>query len=97
MAETEQILHSVDGPIGRIRLNNPKALNSLTEAMCKKMHELLMGWADDDAIRAVVVTGEGERAFCAGGDVRQVCKRIGRRRATKMILVVVLQGALVKG
>ncbi len=73
MAETEQILHSVDGPVGRIRLNNPKALNSLTEAMCKKIHELLTDWADDEAIHAVIVTGEGDRAFCAGGDVRQVC------------------------
>ena len=76
MAEIEQILHSVDGPVGRIRLNNPMALNSLTEAMCKKMHELLTGWADDEAIHAVIVTGEGDRAFCAGGDVRQVLSLI---------------------
>jgi enoyl-CoA hydratase len=72
MSETREIVSSVEGTIGRIHLNNPGALNSLTNGMCATMLDLLTAWRDDDAIDAVVVTAEGDRAFCAGGDVRQV-------------------------
>ncbi|MGB0630427.1 MAG: enoyl-CoA hydratase/isomerase family protein [Alphaproteobacteria bacterium] len=72
MSENQEIVSSVDGAIGRIHLNNPKALNSLTKGMCETMLELLTAWRDDEAVDAVVVTSEGYRAFCAGGDVRQV-------------------------
>ena len=72
MSENQEIISSVDGSVGRIHLNKPKALNSLSLGMCQTMPELLTAWRDDDAIYAVVVTSEGDRAFCAGGDVRQV-------------------------
>ncbi|MEE2996172.1 MAG: enoyl-CoA hydratase/isomerase family protein [Pseudomonadota bacterium] len=72
MSDTQEIISSVEGSIGRIHLNNPKALNSLSRGMCQSMLDLLLGWRDEDPIDAVVVTSEGERAFCAGGDVRQV-------------------------
>jgi enoyl-CoA hydratase len=72
MTDSPEITFSVDGPVGRMHLNKPKSLNSLTMAMCAGMHEHLVKWAADDAIHAVVVTGEGDRAFCAGGDVIQV-------------------------
>ena len=72
MSEFQEIISSVEGSVGRIHLNNPKALNSLTSGMCETMHELLDAWRDDDTVGAVIVTSEGERAFCAGGDVRQV-------------------------
>ena len=72
MSEIQEIISSVEGSVGRIHLNNPKALNSLTSGMCETMHELLDAWRDDDTVGAVIVTSEGERAFCAGGDVRQV-------------------------
>ena len=73
MAETQEILFEVAGPVGRIRLNKPDTLNALTRDMCAAMHEQLDLWAQDDAIHIVVVTGEGDRAFCAGGDIRRVC------------------------
>lgn len=82
MSDTPDVLFEVAGPIGRIRLNKPKTLNSLTRDMCEAMHRQLTVWARDDAIRAVVVTGEGDRAFCAGGDVRQVCE-VGREDPVK--------------
>ena len=72
MGNSSEIQFSVDGPIGRMHLTNEKSLNSLTQAMCLGMHEHLSKWATDAAIDAVVVTAEGERAFCAGGDVVQV-------------------------
>lgn len=72
MTDSPEIVFSVDGPVGRIHLNKPKSLNSLTQNMCAGMYEHLVRWAADDDIHAVVVTGEGDRAFCAGGDVIQV-------------------------
>jgi len=69
------------GAIGLIRLNRPKALNALSLAMVRMMDGVLARWAVDPAVRAVVVTGTGDRAFCAGGDVRAVwADGIARRR-----------------
>lgn len=58
------------GSAGHIHLNRPKALNALTLEMVRGMAAALTQWASDDSVAAVVVTGEGERAFCAGGDVK---------------------------
>ena len=59
----------IDGNTGRIILDRPEALNALTEDMCADMTKALLLWRDDPAIDHVLVEGEGERAFCAGGDV----------------------------
>lgn len=64
------ILFEKRGAMGLITLNRPKALNALTHAMCVEMKAQLEQWAHDDAVKVVVVRGEGERAFCAGGDIR---------------------------
>jgi len=58
-----------EGPIGRLRLNRPRALNALSHDMIIDIENALIKWRDDDAISAVVIDGEGERAFCAGGDI----------------------------
>ncbi len=72
MTDSPEIKFSIDGPVGRIHLDKPKSLNSLTQNMCAGIYDHLIEWAGDDSIHAVVVTGEGDRAFCAGGDVIQV-------------------------
>jgi len=69
---TDELIFGVRGGIGRILLNRPKALNSLTLTMCEALLSQLKAWAKDPAINAVVVTGAGEKAFCAGGDVVRV-------------------------
>ena len=61
-----------DGRIGCIRLNRPKALNALDLAMILVIAETLRGWADDPRVHAVVIEGAGDRAFCAGGDIRAI-------------------------
>ena len=53
-------------------LNRPKALNALTLDMCVEFDAQLAAWAEDGAVRALLVEGAGERAFCAGGDVRAI-------------------------
>ncbi len=61
-----------EGPIGTIRLSRPQALNALTLPMIRAIDAQLRVWADDPTIKAVVVSGEGGKAFCAGGDVLAV-------------------------
>lgn len=54
----------------RITLNRPKALNALTLDMAERMTALLRQWAADPGVGAILLDGAGERAFCAGGDIR---------------------------
>lgn len=58
------------GDWGRIILDRERALNSLTSAMCEAIDTQLRAWADDASVRAVLIEGAGDRAFCAGGDIR---------------------------
>src|SRR5690606_28592607 len=67
-----QTLVERTGALGRIRLNRPKALNSLTLAMVRDIERALDDFEDDPKIAAVLVTGEGERGLCAGGDIRMI-------------------------
>lgn len=66
------ILFEVRGRAGFVTLNQPASLNALTREMCVAFHRQLTAWRDDPRVKAVVVTGAGGRAFCAGGDVRAV-------------------------
>jgi enoyl-CoA hydratase len=59
-----------DGRIGRILLNRPKALNAIDLPMIRACSRALKEWRDDPHAHAVVIEGAGDRAFCAGGDIR---------------------------
>jgi len=69
-----QVLISTDaaatGSIGRITLNSPKTLNSLTLDMVDLIQAALDSWREDPEIAAIVIDGAGEKALCAGGDVQ---------------------------
>jgi len=65
-----EILFDVDGGLGRVLLNRPKALNALTIAKIGEMDRVLRAWAVDPDVKAVVIEGAGDKAFCAGGDIR---------------------------
>ena len=69
---SEDIRFSAEHGLATIELNRPKALNALTLDMIRAMHPRLDAWEDDDALKAVLIKGSGEKAFCAGGDVRAV-------------------------
>lgn len=71
-SQEAEVIIWVEKEVGRIRLNRPKALNALNLNMAKTILLALKKWRDDDAIKAVLIDSEGERAFCAGGDVAQV-------------------------
>jgi enoyl-CoA hydratase len=70
MTTGEDIIIWRDGSLGRIRLNRPKALNSLTIGMILSIGAALADFAEDPAVAAVLADGAGERGFCAGGDIR---------------------------
>ena len=69
---TDEILIDREGPIAIVTLNRPKALNALTLGMCRALLPKIAEWTDDPYLHAVVVRGAGDRAFCAGGDIRAV-------------------------
>ena len=72
MSGSDEILLGHEGGIATLMINRPKALNALTLDNYRRFAPALDAWARDPSIHAVVVRGAGERAFCAGGDVRAV-------------------------
>ena len=64
------ILTEQRGSIGLITLNRPKALNALNLEMVQLIGTALDEWESDESVRAVLFIGAGDRAFCAGGDLK---------------------------
>jgi enoyl-CoA hydratase len=60
------------GRAGVIVLNRPRALNALTLTMVRLMAAALDAWERDPAVARIVLRGAGEKAFCAGGDIRRL-------------------------
>jgi enoyl-CoA hydratase len=79
MIETDLLISRI-GHLGSIRLNRPKALNSLTLGMVRGFARALDEFGLDAGIHAVLVTGEGERGLCAGGDIRALYDLKGAER-----------------
>ena len=67
-----EILFSRRGAAGLVTLNRPQALNAVSHGMVRALRRQLDAWADDPAVTRVLVTGAGERAFSAGGDIRHL-------------------------
>src|SRR5437870_9878050 len=67
----EDVLYQVDGPVAVVTINRPSRLNAFRARTIEELiHAFKRAWADD-AIRVIILTGSGERAFCVGGDVKQ--------------------------
>src|SRR5262249_28621670 len=64
------LLH-IDGPVATITLNRPAAFNSINLAIAERLEALAREVEANDAIRVLVIEGEG-RAFCAGGDLQTI-------------------------
>ncbi|MEW6123435.1 MAG: enoyl-CoA hydratase/isomerase family protein [Pseudomonadota bacterium] len=72
MSSEAEVLFERRGEAGIIILNRPKALNALSHHMVQLIHPKLLEWADDPQVTRVVLKAAGERAFCAGGDIRAI-------------------------
>jgi 3-hydroxyisobutyryl-CoA hydrolase len=64
------VLFTVADGVGKATLNRPEQMNALTLDMIRALDERLAEWAADKSIRAVMIYGAGDKAFCAGGDIR---------------------------
>lgn len=71
---TDEILVSLDGAVLTVTLNRPAKLNAVTQEMSDSLVAVATWANESDAVRAVVLTGAGPRAFCAGSDIRQLDK-----------------------
>ncbi len=69
---SQDVLFDIDGPVAVLTLNRPAKLNAVTPEMAQAITEAVRECNDSDSIRCVVLTGAGERAFCAGSDIREL-------------------------
>lgn len=72
MQAVNDVLIRQIGRAGRITLQRTAALNALSHEMALAIDGQLSVWAEDDAIDIVVIDAEGEKAFCAGGDIQDL-------------------------
>lgn len=68
--EFEDLLYDVKDGIAKITINRPKALNALTGQTMIELVKAIEKAGDDRRVGVIVLTGAGDRAFSAGGDVR---------------------------
>lgn len=69
---TDDVTFEIDGAIAVITLNRPHKLNAVTPEMADAIVAAVTECNDSDTIRCVILTGAGERAFCAGSDIREL-------------------------
>ena len=74
MPDNDLLIHEIEtdngSKIGHIILNSQETLNSLTLAMVEGISKQLEDWEKKNNLKAVLIEGAGEKAFCAGGDIR---------------------------
>jgi enoyl-CoA hydratase len=76
MADTV-LIESRDG-VATLTLNRPEKLNALNYALIDRMLAILYDIEIDDSVRAIILTGAGERAFSAGGDIHEFSESVAR-------------------
>ena len=65
----DPVLARIEGRVGHLSLNRPRALHALTLPMVRAMIAALLSWRDDPAVGAVIIDHAEGRGFCAGGDI----------------------------
>lgn len=74
MTEPVLLVEVAEG-VARVTLNRPEVRNALNEALLRELESTLRRLEDDPAARVVVLRGAGDRAFCAGADLKKVADR----------------------
>lgn len=67
----ENILVAIDNGIGQVTINRPSKLNALNKATIQELHDAFESLENNDKVRVIIVTGEGEKAFVAGADISE--------------------------
>ena len=73
----EQVRYEVDGPAARVTIDRPERLNALSFQVMGELAEALELAKADEAVRVGVLTGAGEKAFCAGADLGGIGSNVG--------------------
>lgn len=68
----DDLLIRKDRKAGRITFTRPKALNALSHPMALAIHKALEDWRGDPDVALIIIDAEGEKAFCAGGDIAAI-------------------------
>jgi enoyl-CoA hydratase/carnithine racemase len=72
MPEDREILFELTDNITTITLNRPQKLNAMTSEMAKQVNSYVQECNDNSNVRAVILTGAGDKAFCAGSDIKEL-------------------------
>ncbi len=70
----ETLLLALDGPVATVTLNRPQVLNALNAQVFNDLELVFTMLANDGSVRAVLLTGAGEKAFAAGADIRELAE-----------------------
>ena len=70
--EQKTVLYTVEGEIAVVKINRPKVLNALNHQVMDELEAVMAGIKDDDSVKGVIITGEGEKAFVAGADIQEI-------------------------
>ncbi len=82
----EHILVERDGAVATITINRPKVLNALSTATLDELRRAILALKHDDGVRAVIITGAGDRSFIAGADINELAQQTpigGREHAIR--------------
>jgi len=77
---SDELLVERDGPILTVTFNREESLNSLSDEIHRLLPQTWQSVKKDPSIRAIIITGQGTRAFCVGMDLRQNVERGGHRK-----------------
>ncbi|MCZ7534971.1 MAG: enoyl-CoA hydratase/isomerase family protein [Acidimicrobiia bacterium] len=77
MTGNPEVLYEVDGAVARVTINRPERRNSMSYGVMRGLLESLREARADDSVRVLVLTGAGDRAFCAGADLTGIAENAG--------------------
>jgi enoyl-CoA hydratase/carnithine racemase len=80
MAEPE-VLYTVDGGVAHVTINRPERRNAMSYGVMQGLRDAVASARADDDVRVVVLTGAGDRAFCAGADLGGIAENAGAAAA----------------
>ena len=76
-----EVLYEVDGAVARVTINRPERRNSMSYGVMQGLRDAVAAAKADDAVRVVVLTGAGDKAFCAGADLGGIADNAGAAAA----------------
>jgi enoyl-CoA hydratase/carnithine racemase len=66
---TDEVLYEMTGGVARVTINRPERRNAMSYGVMSGLRDAMANARDDEAVRVVVLTGAGDKAFCAGADL----------------------------